>query len=279
MLIPAPDAVALKHYHLSPTGLRALDFTLMVPIAIIWFTLFYAYAKLYRYSKLIKSNKDGKAVVKLSQGLLAFAIGLPLSSILSTTLQLIARHYTNLVAITTIISNYLGVLYPLIAFIFISIGARGLSEISKSRPSLRVFNILVVAIIAIGVIFCDLIAHAHHSLHHTYHLSYGLVMLTLGIPYMYMWFLGLFAATEIYIYSRKVAGIVYRQSWNLLAIGLGSFILISIVLEYLSTLSTWLNGLSLPGVLLLLYVLLLLLASAFIVIALGTKELMKIEEA
>lgn len=279
MLIPAPDPIALKHYHLSPTGLRVLEFTLVVPIVAIWFTVFYAYDRLHRYSKLIRNNKDGKAVMRLSDGLLAFALGIPLSSILSTALKVIGRHYPSLTGITTITSNYIGVLYPLIAFIFISMGARALSEISKSRPSLKIFNILVLAIIAIGVIFCDLIARAHHNLYHTYHLSYSLVMLTLGIPYMYMWFLGLFAATEIYLYSRRVAGIVYRQSWNLLAIGLGSFIVVSIVLEYLSTLSTWLNGLSLPGILLLLYVLLLLLASAFIVVALGTKELMKIEEA
>jgi len=277
-LLPAPDAKMLAKYHVSATGLRLLDFTLIVPIVVIWLIAFYGYNKLHAYSQLIKNNKDGKQVLKLSHGLLAFAVGLPLSSIFGATLSLIALHHKSFTAGATIISNYTGLLYPLIAFIFISMGARGLSEISKSRPSAHALNLVVLTVIIIGVVFCNLIARAHHNLHIAYHLSYSLVMLTLAIPYMYMWFLGLYAAVEIYLYSRKVAGIVYRRSWNQLALGLGSIILVSILLEYLNTLSGWLTSLSLPGLLLLLYVLLLLFASAFIVVALGTKKLMKIEE-
>jgi hypothetical protein len=130
----------------------------------------------------------------------------------------------------------------------------------------------------LGVVFCDLIAHSHHSLRASYHLSYGIVMLTLAIPYTYIWLLGLWAALEIYLYSRHVAGIVYRKSWNQLAFGLGAVIVLDIILQYLGTLSAWLSDLSLSGLLLLLYVLLFLLAASFIVVALGTKKLMRIEE-
>jgi len=277
-LLPTPDAKMLAKYHVSAAGLRLLDFTLIVPVVAIWLVAFYGYDKLHTYSQLIKNNKDGKQVLRISHGLLAFAIGLPFASILSGALSLIAQHHTSFTAGATIISNYAGLLYPLIAFLFISVGARGLSEISKSRPSLKALNIVALIVIVIGVVFCDLIAAAHHNLRISYHLSYSLVMLTLAIPYMYMWFLGLYAAVEIYLYSRRVAGIVYRRSWNQLALGLGSIILVSILLEYLNTLSGWLTSLSLPGLLLLLYVLLLLFGSAFIVVALGTKKLMKIEE-
>jgi len=104
-------------------------------------------------------------------------------------------------------------------------------------------------------------------------------MFTFAIPNMYIWFLGLYAIAEIYAYSKQVAGVVYRKAWNRLALGLGSIIVLDITLQYLDTLSAWLNGLRLAGLLLLLYVLLFLLAGGFIVVALGTKDLMKIEEA
>lgn len=104
-------------------------------------------------------------------------------------------------------------------------------------------------------------------------------MLTMVIPFMYLWFLGLYATAELYLYSKKLKGIVYRKGWNQLALGLATVIGIVILEQYLSTISTWLNSLTLAWLVLLLYVLLLILAAAFIVIALGTKKLIKIEEA
>ncbi len=278
-LLPAPDHTALTKYHLSPSGLRLLDITLLVPLYVMWFAIFYGYARMHRYSQLIKQGRDGKQVVRLVRGLLVLALGLPLSSIISVAFTLIARVHPGFLAAGTIISNYLGVVYLLMAFIFIIMGARGLNAFSGSRPSFALTHMVVGAVIVLGVIFCDLIARAHHSLQTTYHMSYALVMLTFAIPYMYIWYMGLSAIAEMYVYSKQVAGVLYRKGWNRLTFGLGSIIAVDIALQYLSTLVTWLNGLSLAGLLGLLYVLLLLMAVGFIVVALGTKELMKIEEA
>jgi hypothetical protein len=277
-LLPAPARETLVKYHLSSGDLKALQFTLLIPSLVMWFAVFYGYQRLHAYSQIIKGNKDGKQVAKLAHGLLALAVGIPLNSILSDVLTLFARHHPDFIATATVISNYTSVLYPLIAFIFISMGARGLIGIARVRVPLLATNITTLVAIILGVVFCDLIARAHHDLITTYHLSYSLVMLTLAIPYLYIWFLGLFAVVEIYLYSRHVAGIVYRHSWNELALGLGAIIVLDITLQYLGTLSSWLSGLSLSGLLLLLYVLLFLLAAAFIVVALGTKKLIRIEE-
>ncbi len=153
-----------------------------------------------------------------------------------------------------------------------------MSDINKARPSLKLLHLEILSTIILGVIFCCLIVLDHRELRATYHMSPELVMLTLGIPYMYMWFLGLFSVVELREYSRTVRGVVYRKSWKLFIAGLAAIILLSILLQYLSTLSSWLTSLSLGWVLLLLYVLLLLLAGAFIVVALGAQGLTKIEE-
>jgi hypothetical protein len=277
--IPTPAKATLMKYHLQPVSLRLLDLTLLIPMFIMWFAAFYGYERLHLYGQLIKSNQDGKQVTKLADGLLVLATGESISSIVSSSLQLIARQHSAFASAATVISNYVNVLYPLVAFILIARAARGLSELSKTRPGPRVANAVIVTVIILGVGFCDLIARSHHSLSLAYHMSYQLVMLTLATPYMYVWFLGLFAIAELYAYSKQIAGILYRKGWDRLVFGLGMIIVIDILLQYLGTLSSWLNGLSLSGLLLLLYVLLLGLASAYIVVALGTKELMKIEEA
>ena len=278
-LLPAPDHTTLVKYHLHPAGLRLLDATLLVPIFVMWFAVFYGYSRLHRYSQLIKRERDGRQVVKLANGLLALGLGLPLSSIIGNALTLYARTHPGFAAPATIISNYIVIAYLLVAFMFINSGTRGLNAFSRDRPSFLLGNTVVLADIILGVVFCTLIVHAHHSLQSSYHMSSGLVMLTFAIPYMYIWFLGMYAVAEMYTYSQQLSGVLYRKGWDRLALGLGAIIILDILLQYLGTLAAWLNSLTLAGVLGLLYVLLLLLAGGFIVVALGTKELMKIEEA
>lgn len=278
-LLPSPDKTALTKYHLRPTGVRLLDLTVMIPELFIWFALLYSYLRLQRYSLLIKNNQDGRQISKLSIGLLVLAIGVPVSAIVSGILAAIARWHPEFAGTSTIISNYVSVIYLLVAFFLIYQAVRNLNEPYRSQPSTVANHAVVLIVITLGVIFCDLIARGHKTLMLSYHMSYSLVMLTLAVPYMYIWFLGLFAIVEIYEYSKRVAGIVYRRAWDRLALGLGSIIAIDILLQYLTTLYAWTAGLSLAGILLLLYVLLLLYAGGFIVVALGTKELMKIEEA
>jgi len=279
LLLPAPDKATLIKYHLSAAGLRMLDLTFIVPEALIWFAAFYGYEKMQRYSQLIKTGDEGKQIAKLARGLLILAIGLPVNAIFGAILSIIAAHEPAFKNPSVIIGNYAELVFPLLAFVWISMGARGLGELAKTQPRLWKLNTTALAVIILGIAFCSLIVLDHRELRTTYHMSPELVMLTLGIPYMYIWFLGLFASVELQTYSRKVAGVVYRHGWNLLIGGVVSIVLLSILLQYLSTLSTWLTSLSLGWVLLLLYALLLLLSGAYIVVALGATRLTKIEEA
>lgn len=279
VLLPAPNKETLHRYHLSPTGLRLLDLTIIIPEAIIWFIAFYGYQKLHVYSQGIKQESEGKHINKLSLGLFFLSIGSPITAIISGILAIIALHHPGFTASSTIINNYVNVVFPLIAFICISIGARGLSDVAKTRPRLPLINLVILLVIILGVVFCSLIVLDHKELRGIYHMSPQLVMLTLAVPYMYIWFLGLQSSAELLEYSRKLVGVVYRKAWNMFIAGLVAIISVSILLQYLTTLSTWLTSLSLNWVLVLLYTLLILLSGAYIVVALGVKKLTAIEEA
>lgn len=284
IFLTPPAAATLHRYHLTATTLRLLDVTIALPLAFIWYMALYGYARLKSYSQLIKTSKDGRQIVKITQGLMVLALGLPLSAVISAILKYIADNHAQLTGLSSVISNYVNLLFPLIAFVIISGGTRGLSELVKARPTARATHALILGFVVIGVGYCYFVLAAVRtpSLAHTdntvYHLPVWAVLLTLVVPYLYMWFIGLFSAYQIYLYNHKVAGVLYRRSWTLLAAGVGSVILTSIVLQYLTSLSDRLNRLSLGAVLLVVYILLLLLALSYGVVALGAKKLQQIEE-
>jgi hypothetical protein len=278
VLLPKPDPVTLHQYHLSPTGLRLIDLTIIIILAGTWFAGFYGYAKLQKYTELIRGTKDGEQVAKLAKGMFILVMWLPVSSVSSAILNYVALKHVSWLPAIKVIENYINLLLPLVGFIFICLGARGLSNLVRQCPSFLTSNILIILLIYIGLIYFRLVATTHHRAS-VYHESIWLILTTLVAPYLYMWYLGALATVYLYLYQAKVAGVVYRKSWRLLAIGLGWLIVTSIGFQYLTTLTARLANLSIYWLLVIVYSALLVLSVGFVLIALGTKKLQKIEEA
>lgn len=276
-LLPAPDPTAMALYDLNALDVRLIDITIILLQAIIWFAGFYGYAKLHDYAYLIKKDRDGRYISKIAKGVLFLVMWLPVSSVVSAILNYISLRHAGLLPAAKIVENYVSLVFPLLGFSYIGIGARGLSELVRRRPTYRAANILIILFIYIGLVYYHLVATTFHR-SQVYHMSIWPILVTIVAPYLYMWFVGMLATFEIYLYRRSVEGIVYRQSWNLLALGLAWLILMSIAVQYLTTLSAHLSGLSLYWLLVIIYSLLLVLAISFIFIALGARKLRKIEE-
>ena len=278
ILLPAPARATLAQYRVSVLGLRIIDLTIILILAGIWFAGFYGYAKLLAYSRLVQDDKDGKQVARLTKGIFLLVMWLPVSSVTSAVLNYIVMKHPGLLPAVTVINNYISLLFPLFGFVFISVGARGLSALVRQRPSYRATNALPILLIYIGLIYYRLVATTPNR-NAVYHMSIWLILITLVAPYIYMWFMGVQAVYEIYRYQRKVAGIVYRKSWDLLALGLGWLIVVSIGFQYLTTLSARLSRLNIYWLLAIVYSLLLVLSIGFVLIAIGTRKLQRIEEA
>lgn len=277
VLLPAPQQAVLLQYHLSATGLRLIDLTVVLILAVIWFAGFYGFAKLNSYTSLIRQEKDGKQIAKLTKGVFFLVLWLPVSSTLSAILNFAAAKHPGMLPASTIINNYVSLLIPLIGFIFISEGAYGFSGLIRQRPSSRVMHGLAIPLIYIGLIYSHLVITTTGR-DMVYHLSLWWVMLTLVAPYIYMWLIGLVATYQIYYYRQKVTGIVYREGWTFLALGICWLVVLSIGFQYLTTLTVHLRHLSIYALLALIYGLLLVLATGFILIAFGARKLQKIEE-
>lgn len=276
-LLPAPLPATLHQYHVSALGLRVIDLTLIVLLAAIWYAGFYGYAKLYEYALLIRNNNDGEQVIKLSRGILLLVMWLPISSTISAILNFLTVKHPGFMSAAKIIENYISLLFPLAGFIYISMGARKLSELVKQRPSYLATNVLAISLTYIGLIYIHQVATTQNR-SAVYHMPMWLILITIVGPYIYMWFMGLLAVYEIYQYRQKVKGIIYKKSWGLMSLGLGWLVVVTIVLQYLTTLSSHLTRLSIYGILTIIYALLLLIAVSFVLIAGGTRRLQRIEE-
>jgi hypothetical protein len=283
-LLPAPDHATLVKYHLSNTGLRWLELTVILPSIFTWFMAFFAYERLHRYSHLIRDTKDGRHIGTITNGFGVIAFIQPLAAIISTILTILGHHNSGFISTQVILRNYILLLVPLIAFIIIQKGTRGLTEYIKSRPSRLASQFLIVLFILIGVAYTYLVTkntagpQVGTDATKAYYLPDILILQTLVVPYLYMWFIGMLAVTELLLYNKKIRGIIYKRSWAYITRGFICVIAASIIIQYVTSLSGRLNRLHLNGLLAVVYALLILQAVGYVVIALGAKKLQKIEE-
>lgn len=276
LLLPPPEQT-LHRYHITSGHYKLIDGTAVVLFVCIWFCAVYAFYNFRQYYQLIKKTKEGVPLSHITTGLGFLAFWLPLTGVFDVYTNYLTQKHPSLTGTVTVLQNYLNLLLPLIGFIFLSVGARRLIDRVKQRPSLMGINSLVLILISVGVTYVYLLTSAHSHIS-VYHLPTFYLLTTVAIPYLYMWFMGLLSAYEIFLYRAKAPGIIYRQSWQLLAFGMSSLIALSITIEFLVTISEQLNKLSFNRALMVIYALLILMAITYVLIALGARNLRKIEE-
>jgi hypothetical protein len=275
-LIPRPIST-YQTYELTPLEYRLLSLTVFIPLALIWFAAFYGYAKLRIYSQKIIGTPEGPHIARLTTGIMILALGLPVTSLFSAATGLLIQHQPEWTGFSVVVKNYINVFIPLTGFMFLSWGARGLAQRSRQHSSYRTFALFTLVFAVIGVTYCYLTLTAP-DLASSHHMPGWLVSLTLTLPYLYTWFLGLIAAYHIHIYSRTVTGVVYRNAWKTLAQGLGVILIIRIAIQYIAAATAATSDMRLARLLLIIYVFEALYAIGYIIVAVGAKRLQKIEE-
>lgn len=280
-LLPV-DMQNAARYNLSATSLRLLSATVVVPLMLIWGAAFYGYAKLRRYSDTIKSSAEGQAVATTANGVMVLAVGLPITSIINKLLKFIGQSHTNLATGFTISTNYVSLLFPLIAFFLISVGVGRLTKLKNKRLPRRGVHSILILFSFISVGYVSLLVHfafsAVQGAGSVYKMPLWLVLTTLAVPYIYTWFVGIMAAYEMLVYNATLKGVIYRKSWSLVSVGLGLIITSQIVVQCTTSLSRQLSQLHIASLISIVYGLLFLMAAGYIVLAYGIRKLQRIEE-
>jgi hypothetical protein len=209
-------------------------------------------------------------------GSLAFALVLPTTLALITSS--IAVHHPAFKAGSVIINNYLS-LYPgLVAFLLFFNGARELLRTVKGSAEQIDLRWHAPWFLLLGVTFSHLVIQNRYR-YHPYHLSMELLIITIIVPYLYGWLVGLLCAYQLRLYAKTVKGSLYRQAVRQFANGIAISIAGSIAIQFVNTALAQRLNKSLGIVLLVDYLLLIIVAVGLGLMALGTKKLQKIEES
>lgn len=275
------DPEVLKRYEITQGQARLLNLTIIAPIVIVYFTALYGFLRFRSYAKSIENSKEGKPLKQISIGLAVLAFGLPIASIMGSLLNYIQLEHSQLITVATILRSYIALLFQVVAFSYIALGAQGLIQTLKRKPVWDRPVLTLLGPIILASIFTWLITSQPHEAasQATYHLPNWLVILTLAVPYVYIWCKGIQAAYKLNAYKDTVKGLLYKRAIGYLAKGIGAVIAVSILIQFITTLSAQLNRLDLGPLLLLLYILIILYALGYGLVARGAKKLKQIEEA
>lgn len=282
IILPA-NHQATHDYHLSALQYRILYFAVAIPSIAVWFAAFFGYAKLQEYAHSIKNSAEAEAFERLANGCKWLAWSLPVPALVGISLNAIASQWPGFHAAAIVLVNYAALILPLVAFSILGLASRELINQTKLRISALSARSIMLLFVIGGVLYCYLTFRHFDptslgSTHNPYHLPIWLMLLTVIIPYLYAWFMGLLAAYEITSYSKQIGGVLYKQALHLLVSGLLAVILGSILLQYVSSVEPS------PGHLVLNYRLLLITmfrivdGIGFTLIAAGASRLKKIEE-
>lgn len=256
---------------------------LRLPIILLLSLMFYAYRRMHRYSQSIADTPEGDHFATITKGLLLLVSGLLVISIFSAFINAYANTHPSFRGTSLIITNYLYLILSLVSLSYISSGAHRLTRTSNLMFKTKHLRVLMAVLVFFGVVFCYLISSrlqgstAMNSFN-AYYLPNILVWGTIVMPYLYAWFLGLFAAMELLLIARNTTGIIYRRALQYVAVGLVTLILSMVLLQYFRSVVPRTGRLSLGFTLFMVYGIYLFGSIGSLSIGRGAKRLQRIEE-
>ncbi len=283
VLFPTDKSVLIK-YHLTTLQAKLLSLSVALPSIIIWFVALLAFLGLYHYSKTLNKTRAGKAFKTLSIGVFFLSIWLPLSAILSEFITNTEFSNPNLAPNLTRLNNYFNLVALSIGFYIIYIGTLKLLILIK-KHQVAINHRFIISYIIFSALYVFLTLHDStravptQSVHFaSYYESDWLIVVTLVIPRLINWYIGIQAAYNIYIYRSKVVGSLYKEALKYISLGLIFIITMTVILRSLESLNGALANFGLGLLVVIIYLLLMLISVGYIFIVLGVKKLQKIEE-
>jgi len=279
------DHETMVRRHLTLGQARVASLAIAIASVVIWLLSFYGARRLQEYSQGIKKAPDGEAFTRLAQGVWLLALYLPMRALVKILLNYLVRNHPGLQGAVNDVIIYVTLLLPLVGFVVISQAAWSLARLAKVKMSLSEIYTLSLVYITLGVTYSYVSFTAQGHIPPSNWLVTSLDSIPLAfrivtviVPYLFMWFIGLLAVYDLYLYQQQVKGIFYRQSLRWLSSGLMAVIVVSIAIQFATAMAPSLQKLSFRGVLLLVFGLIIILGAAFAVIAKGVRRLKKLDE-
>jgi hypothetical protein len=285
LIVPPENKAVHNRYQLSPVATRLLSLTVILPMLAIYTLGFISHLRLRRYADTIKNSVEAKAFEILAYGILALTLYLPASSVITNSLSYIYHHNSALTGTMIIMTNYLQIVLLLATFVTIWIGSHKLIGTIKRPRLMRLPFVLGIIYGASSVVYAYLIlrtpteqAEIARTGNLGAYMTTGWLFFTIVVPYLVIWLLGVLAIENMFRFRKSTKGVIYRQALARIATGVGVFLTSFMLIRYLSTLTNWLDSLTLKLLLTIVYCLVLLIGVGFALVALGVRRLQQIEE-
>lgn len=273
-----------NQYNLTPTQLALLKLTIAIPLLLIWLTAVHGLVAFRRYVNLIKDSTDGWAYAGIYRGLVVLVASIMITAIIG---QLRPYFYqAGYIEALVIFNNYLQIALPLLAFYLMHQASGRLIAVVGAKKTLLQQLWLFGLFAALAPIYTWLVFSNPNRttpttsgvVYASNYLSDPMILITVVMPYLVVWALGISTIQNIRQFSLHVKGRIYKSALKRLTNGLVAVILLSVILQLLAAVSGTLAHYQLSSILILVYAILIIYAVAYVNIARGALSLTKIEE-
>jgi len=263
-----------------PSGQRLLlEFTVLVPLLVIWFVALHGALTLRRYARLIAGSPEARGLGAIADGLFWLIAYLIFTSVFGAIIQTLAHHQS--VQLLVSFKNHALVAMGFIGSALLYYGStqlrRAVYFTTWNQAALWLFALFCIGAAVFTWMFTWSTVSTDRNGVPLYALPKPTLAFSLILPYILPWFMSLLAGLNIGRYAATVKGPIYRQALRRLVWGLVALTALSITLQVLTLAAIVVSGLSLTLTLLLVYILLLFYGWAFWLVQAGARQLTQLE--
>lgn len=277
------DPQTLSKYGLTELSARLLNLSVVIPISLIYLSALYGFVHVNNYANKVLHSKEGPHFKRLAEGLAILVFSLPVSSLLGSLRSFFRHVQPDLLPTVSILRNYVILALVFAAMFLIARGAQGLyGTLKRQKETMQQLSFYgIIAPVLLASVYTWLVVSQGRITPDDgpYFLPDWLVVLTIVAPYVFVWCLGIRAATHLLAYQVGVKGVVYKRAIKNLAVGIAVIILVSILIQGITSLNMVISRLNLTPLLAIVYMLIALYVVGYGLVARGAKKLKQIEEA
>ena len=245
LTILAPASDTIHRYALNIVQLNLLRATIFVPYLFVWLAALFAILNFKRYIVLVGDSPEKDGFKKFTNGLWFLLTVVVLPAFIS----LVASYFPRSSAaarVSALSANYSTIILYLAGFwcLLEASGSlnRAIGNIVRLKKTTQ--TIAVIFSVVLAAIFAWFIFHnpfrrisTDPFIHPTYYISDILIVLTIILPYFFVWLFGILTLLNIRLLIKNVQGIVYRTAFLSVAYGLTNYY--SFIDFYPITISGW----------------------------------------
>lgn len=208
--LDTPQSESAQNYDISPAGIIALKISILVPFLLCWIFAVTGWVYFRDFVKSLPKNAERRAYNNVARGLLVVIAGLIVPALVNTTYRYFSG--TEAGELSTKINNYVNIFLPLIGFSWMFVGTSQLMrnmnlKIATWSKTITVFlPVTLFSIFYIAMIFTNPSRQysADPSIPASFYISDPLIIVTIILPVIASWIVGLHLALNLEQYSHHV---------------------------------------------------------------------------